>query len=38
MIDLADPAKNLKFVGTLKNPIAAFKTRVSTPDMAEACV
>ncbi|WP_394834180.1 GNAT family N-acetyltransferase [Pendulispora rubella] len=25
MIDLADPAKNLKFAGTLKNPIAAFK-------------
>jgi len=27
MIDLADPAKNLKFQGTLKNPIAEFKTR-----------
>ncbi|MEW6036975.1 MAG: GNAT family N-acetyltransferase [Pseudomonadota bacterium] len=26
MIDLADPAKNLKFVGTLKNPIAEFRT------------
>lgn len=25
MIDLADPAKNLQFAGTLKNPIAAFK-------------
>jgi len=24
MIDLADPAKNLKFAGTLKNPIANF--------------
>ena len=26
MIDLANPAKNLKFEGTLKNPIAAFKS------------
>jgi siderophore synthetase component len=25
MIDLADPAKNLKFAGTLKNPLAVFK-------------
>ncbi|GGY20160.1 IucA/IucC family protein [Paludibacterium paludis] len=25
MIDLADPAKNLKFAGTLVNPIAAFR-------------
>lgn len=24
MIDLADPAKNLKFAGTLKNPIAKY--------------
>jgi len=38
MIDLADPAKNLKFVGTLKNPIAVFKTRASASDIAEACV
>jgi siderophore synthetase component len=36
MIDLADPAKNLKFAGTLKNPIAAFKT--ITPEIAEACL
>ncbi|HKX30398.1 MAG TPA: GNAT family N-acetyltransferase [Blastocatellia bacterium] len=28
MIDLADPAKNLKFAGTLKNPVAAFKSAV----------
>jgi siderophore synthetase component/RimJ/RimL family protein N-acetyltransferase len=28
MIDLADPAKNLKFAGTLKNPIATFKRTV----------
>jgi len=26
MIDLTDPAKNLKFVGTLPNPIARYKT------------
>lgn len=26
MIDLADPSKNLKFEGTLKNPIAPFKS------------
>ncbi len=25
MIDLADPAANLKFAGTLKNPIAAYR-------------
>lgn len=25
MIDLADPTKNLKFAGTQKNPVAAFK-------------
>lgn len=25
MIDLSDPAKNLKFAGTLKNPVAAYK-------------
>jgi siderophore synthetase component len=30
MIDLADPAKNLKFVGTLKNPIAIFNTPIKT--------
>lgn len=28
MIDLADPAKNLKFAGTLKNPLAIFKPRM----------
>lgn len=28
MIDLANPAKNLKFAGTLKNPIAPFKVAV----------
>lgn len=28
MIDLADPAKNLKFVGMLKNPIAVYKESV----------
>lgn len=38
MIDLADPAKNLKFVGTLKNPIAVFKAGTSAADIAEACV
>lgn len=27
MIDLADPAKNLKFQGTLENPVAAFKNK-----------
>ena len=27
MIDLADPAKNLKFAGTLQNPIAPYKAR-----------
>ncbi len=27
MIDLADPAKNLKFAGTLINPIARFKSQ-----------
>lgn len=27
MIDLADPAKNLKFAGTLQNPIAAYAPR-----------
>jgi len=37
MIDLADPAKNLKFVGTLKNPIAVFKAGTSAPDIAEVC-
>jgi siderophore synthetase component len=25
MVDLADPVKNLKLAGTLKNPIAAFR-------------
>ncbi len=29
MIDLANPAKNLKFAGTLKNPIAAFKSKAA---------
>jgi siderophore synthetase component len=28
MIDLADPAKNLKFAGTLKNPMARFKAAI----------
>jgi len=36
MIDLADPAKNLKFVGTLKNPIAAFKTQTGIVETAES--
>jgi siderophore synthetase component len=31
MIDLADPAKNLKFAGTLKNPIAAFRPSAAAP-------
>lgn len=26
MVDLSDPIKNLQFIGTLKNPVAAFKT------------
>ena len=38
MIDLADPTVNLKFAWTLKNPIAAFKTKTSTPEIAEECV
>jgi siderophore synthetase component/RimJ/RimL family protein N-acetyltransferase len=29
MIDLADPAKNLKFVGVLKNPLATFRRGAS---------
>ncbi len=37
MIDLADPAKNLKFAGTLKNPIAAFKPHKSKPELPEEC-
>jgi siderophore synthetase component len=28
MVDLSDPVKNLKFAGTLSNPIAAFKSAV----------
>jgi siderophore synthetase component len=34
MIDLADPAKNLKFVGTLKNPIAEFRVKTRAPGLA----
>ncbi|MFP4138360.1 MAG: ferric iron reductase [Halomonas sp.] len=30
MIDLADPAKNLQFAGTLVNPIAAFRPQTAT--------
>lgn len=37
MIDLADPAKNLKFVGTLKNPVAAFKIETGIAETVEAC-
>lgn len=33
MIDLADPAKNLQFAGTLKNPIAPFRTPVEPPPL-----
>ncbi|MEX2365883.1 MAG: IucA/IucC family C-terminal-domain containing protein, partial [Pseudohongiellaceae bacterium] len=38
MVDLADPTKNLKFVGTLKNPIAEFKEEVAVDEasLAEA--
>ncbi|WP_431064313.1 GNAT family N-acetyltransferase [Methylotuvimicrobium sp.] len=37
MIDLADPAKNLKFVGTLKNPIAEFRPEAMRHESEEAC-
>ncbi|MFI3157030.1 MAG: IucA/IucC family C-terminal-domain containing protein [Methylococcaceae bacterium] len=38
MLDLADPSKNLKFVGTLKNPIAAFKVQTGSVETVEVCV
>lgn len=37
MIDLADPAKNLKFVGTLKNPIAVFKPETTYHELTKEC-
>ncbi len=37
MLDLADPAKSLKFVGTLKNPIAAFKIQTGSVETVEVC-
>lgn len=36
MIDLADPAKNLKFEGTLQNPIARFKAAAKTETVSES--
>jgi len=38
MIDLANPAKNLKFAGTLKNPIAAFKPEAAVGQVQAASV
>jgi siderophore synthetase component len=29
MVDLSDPIKNLQFIGTLKNPVAAFKIKLN---------
>lgn len=37
MIDLADPTVNLKFVGTLKNPIAKFRAKMGTLAIPEEC-
>lgn len=37
MLDLADPAKSLKFVGTLKNPVAAFKIQTGSVETVEVC-
>lgn len=36
MINLADPAANLKIVGTLDNPLAAFASRAVSPSVAPA--
>lgn len=36
MIDLADPAKNLQFVGTLQNPIAAVEQEMDVQQTAVA--
>ncbi|WP_275445759.1 MULTISPECIES: GNAT family N-acetyltransferase [unclassified Halomonas] len=38
MIDLADPSKNLKFAGTLSNPIAAFRPAAMPSGSATAHV
>jgi L-2,4-diaminobutyrate decarboxylase len=35
---LADPAVNLKFAGTLKNPIATFKIKTSTSTLLKECL
>ncbi|WP_022949140.1 GNAT family N-acetyltransferase [Methylohalobius crimeensis] len=37
MIDLQDPAKNLKFAGTLNNPIAALRPEVRRFDLENVC-
>jgi hypothetical protein len=34
MVDLADPAKNLKFAGTLKNPISPPSNQAPSPQGA----
>ena len=37
MVDLANPAGSLKFVGSLQNPIAAFRPKTpAAPEAAEA--
>ncbi|MFG6159705.1 GNAT family N-acetyltransferase [Halomonas sp. 1390] len=38
MIDLADPAKNLQFAGTLVNPIAAYRPTPTGPRASEAAL
>jgi hypothetical protein len=35
MVDLSDPAKNLQFAGTLKNPIAVFRDAVEQVPMSD---